>query len=153
MTPWELYLALTAGADSAPSWGDDFIADFNNILSLPSSLADDDDERDDTPHFSLVTGKLVYAEQSRPMRQVKQQPLEYEQGEKALVKNAGIGQVAVQEDGSVVVKGMRSLAGEKLRARSWKGLGDETGDGEEGAKVVEGRSGVARGYQEGDFLR
>jgi hypothetical protein len=54
--------------------------------------------------------------------------------------------VAVRKDGTVAVKGVRSLAGEKLVGRSWRGL-----DGpvrEDGGAVVEiGRTGVARGYR------
>jgi len=69
------------------------------------------------------------------------------------VKRTGGGEVAVREDGSVVVAGVRSLAGEKLRGRSWRGLVDEGPKGEEGAEVEMGREGVARGYKEGDGVR
>ena len=121
-----MYLALTAPSDGAPSWGSDWIADFDRILSLPSTNPSPSaaDEEDDVPHFSLVTGKLVYAEQSRPMRHVQQQQVEYDEGTGVLVKREGGagGEVAVRADGSVVVRGVRSLAGEKLRSRSWRGL-------------------------------
>ena len=72
-----------------------------------------------------------------------------------LVKREGGagGEVAVRADGSVVVRGVRSLAGEKLRSRSWRGLVDESGTGEEGAEVEMGREGVARGYKQADGVR
>ena len=83
------------------------------------------------------------------MRHVQQQQLEYDQADGALVKRTGGGDVAVREDGSVVVAGVRSLAGEKLRGRSWRGLVDEGPGGEEGQEVEMGREGVARGYHAG----
>jgi len=43
---------------------------------------------------------------------------------------------------------VRSLAGEKLVGRSWRGL--DVGDSGEGAEVEIGRDGVARGYRSGD---
>ena len=71
------------------------------------------------------------------------------------MKRDGGAEVAVREDGSVVVRGVRSLAGEKLRGRSWRGLVDEgtVGEEEEGVEVVEGREGVARGYKGGGGVR
>ena len=69
------------------------------------------------------------------------------------MKREGSGELAVREDGRVVVRGIRSLAGENLRGRSWRGLVDEKREGEEeGAEVVEGRDGVARGYKRGEVL-
>jgi hypothetical protein len=118
-------------------------------MSLPKP---EDDEEEDVPHFSLVTGKLVYSETSRPMRTRAKVAIEYDDSgdkEAALVKRET--QVAVREDGTVSVRGVRSLAGEKLVGRSWRGLdGIETGTGEEGAEVEIGRDGVARGYRSGN---
>ena len=147
MTPYELYLALTAPADGAPQWGTQWISDFERVMSLPAG----DLEEEDIPHFSLVTGKLVYSETSRPMRGAPKTTIEYDTNDDgALVKRES--QVAVREDGSVAVRGVRTLAGEKLIGRSWRGL--EIARGEElegeGAEVEIGRDGVAKGYKYGD---
>src|SRR5204862_1555674 len=126
VTPYELYLALTAPADGAPQWGMQWISDFEQVMSLPPP---DSEDQEDIPHFSLVTGKLVYSESSRPMRVVPKTTIEYGKNEDgALVKRES--QVAVREDGSVAIRGVRTLAGEKLAGRSWRGL--EMGRGEEG---------------------
>jgi diphthamide biosynthesis protein 2 len=139
-----LFLALTAPADGAPSWGTDWISDFEKVISLNDDTAPVSEDSD-IPHFSLVTGKLVYSEQSRPMYNKPKTTIEYD-GDTALVKAET--DVAIRKDGSVAVRGVRSLAGEKLRGRMWRGL--DGGDGEEeGAKVEIGRDGVARGYRLG----
>jgi diphthamide biosynthesis protein 2 len=144
VTPYELYLALTAPADGAPNWGTDWISDFERVMTLDTTVTDENEE--DIPHFSLVTGKLVYSDQSRPM-QGPRTTIEYDDGDTAIVKSET--QLAIRGDGTVAVKGVRSLAGEKLRGRSWRGLGvSETSDG--GAEVEIGRDGVARGYRDGD---
>lgn len=125
-------------------------------MTLPSNESkstndDDEEEADDIPHFSLVTGRLVYSETSRPMRlnTMPKTQIEYdtENGSHSeLVKSET--QVAVRKDGTVAVKGTRSLAGEKLLSRGWRGLNPERKDGEEdGAQVEIGRDGVARGYK------
>ena len=149
MTPFELYLALTTPADGTPEWGTRFLTDFSRILTLPPPPAPQSNEEDDVPHFSLVTGKLVYPEQSRPMRHITPKTeIAYEDGAEsqngALVLRET--ELAVRRDGSVVIAGMRSVAGEKLRARGWQGLDSSFGDGE-GAEVEMGRDGVARGYR------
>ena len=141
MTPYELYLALTAPADSAPSWGTDWISDFEKVMNLDTDVPENEE---DMPHFSLVTGKLVDSGTSRPMRKSRHTDVEYDSSDNALVKQES--QVAVREDGTVAVRGIRSLAAEKLVARNWKGL-DPPSTEEEGAKVELGRDGVARGYR------
>jgi len=105
-----------------------------------------EEEEEDIPHFSLVTGKLVYGEQSRPMNALPKTQIEYDDHQGALVKSET--QLAVRKDGTVAVKGVRSLAGEKLRERSWKGL-ESSNINDEGAEVEIGRDGVARGYRSG----
>ena len=121
-------------------------------MTLSPSPNNNDDDDNDVPHFSLITGKLVYSETSRPMRTTSATPktqIEYDNNNNnsALVKSET--QVAVREDGTVAVRGVRSLAGEKLVSRGWRGLKPEVreGEDEEGAKVEVGRDGVARGYR------
>jgi diphthamide biosynthesis protein 2 len=150
VTPFELYLALTAPADGAPEWGTRFLTDFSRVLTLSPPPAAQPDDEEDVPHFSLVTGKLVYPQQSRPMRHITPKTeIAYEDGaergsqDRVLVRRET--DLAVRKDGSVVIAGVRSLAGEKLRARGWQGLDSSFGDGE-GAEVEMGRDGVARGY-------
>lgn len=117
-------------------------------MSLTSTVPETSED-EDLPHFSLVTGKLVYSETSKPMRTRAKVFIEYDENDEkaALVKRET--QVAVREDGTVSVRGVRSLAGEKLVGRSWRGL-DAVGNGEDGAEVEIGRDGVARGYRDGD---
>lgn len=102
------------------------------------------EQDEDIPHFSLVTGKLIDCQISRPMRVEPKTRIEYDH---ALVKSET--QIALREDGTVAVRGVRSMAGEKLVGRSWRGLELITGD-VEGAEVEIGRDGVARGYRAGD---
>jgi hypothetical protein len=135
-----LYLALTAPTDGAPSWGTEWISDFERILTLNSEIPID---QEDIPHFSLVTGKLVDAQNSKPMQKGPATEIQYESNG-ALIKQES--QVAIREDGTVSVKGVRSLAGERLISRSWRGL-DPSRTQEEGAEVQPGRDGVARGYR------
>jgi hypothetical protein len=154
VTPFELHLALTAPADGAPEWGTRFLTDFSRILTLSSPPGPQSEEEEDVPHFSLVTGKLVYPQQSRPMRHITPKTeIAYEDGsDKASQEGALMRRetdLAVRKDGSVVIAGTRSLAGEKLRARGWQGLDSSFGDGE-GAEVEMGRDGVARGYHNPD---
>ena len=129
-------------------------------MLLSTSPTNDDDEDDDTPHFSLVTGKLVYSSTSRPMHTNNTLPktqIAYDNdhnNNSALVKSET--QVALREDGTVAVRGVRSLAGEKLVSREWRGLKPEEREGEDegiGAKVEVGRDGVARGYRVADGER
>lgn len=124
-------------------------------MSLSTPLNNDiNEEDDDTPHFSLVTGKLVYSSTSRPMRLTNPKTqIAYDDDNtnsdhrnSALVKSET--QVALREDGTVAVRGVRSLAGETLMNRGWRGLKPEEQEGQEnGAKVETGRDGVARGYR------
>jgi diphthamide biosynthesis protein 2 len=146
ITPYELFLALTAPPDGAPSWGTDWISDFEKVMSLNDTTTSNTDLDTDIPHFSLVTGKLVYAEKSRPMLNKPKTTIEYDVGDGALVKAQT--DVAIRKDGSVAVRGVRSLAGEKLRGRTWMGLDGRNGE-DEGAEVEIGRDGVARGYRLG----
>lgn len=149
MTPYELYLALTAPADGAPLWGTDWIADFDKVMTLDTDNDSRTEEDGDIPHFSLITGKLVNSETSRPMRkETAKTEIEYDTNSSdALVKRET--QVAIREDGTVAVKGVRSLAGEKLVGRSWRGLSPPPTESDEGAEVEIGRDGVARGYKSG----
>ena len=56
--------------------------------------------------------------------------------------------VAVRRDGTVAVGGVRSLAGERLLGRSWRGLENDAAGEDDGAVVEMGRDGVARGYRD-----
>ena len=144
MTPYELWLALTAPADGAPAWGTQWITNFSHILTLQDPLPSNDHE--DIPHFSLITGKLVDPTQSRPMlRTVPKMEILYDENPGTLVPREDA--VAVRRDGTVAVGGVRSLAGERLLGRSWRGL-ENGAAGEDGAAVEMGRDGVARGYRD-----
>jgi hypothetical protein len=142
VTPYELSLALNTPVDGAPAWGTDWISDFATVMTFDTpEVAPEEDE--DIPHFSLVTGKLVHTQTSRPMKIHKSTEEDYDATD-ALVKSER--QVAVRKDGTVAVRGVPSLAGRKLVERSWKGLEGSVGD-DLGAEVEIGRDGVARGYK------
>lgn len=146
VTPYELSLALNTRPHDAVPWTGDWITDFETVLSLPSNQADSavsDPEQDrDAPHFSLVTGK--YSSSSKPMYTSLETgsdtdyALTTRRTETALSK----------------IGGVFSPAAEHLKARQhWAGLGtDQAGEREgenaDSVGMTEGRTGVARGYDE-----
>jgi diphthamide biosynthesis protein 2 len=172
ITPYELELALQSDAERV--WTGQWSSDYQDVLDRPQpeeqkSRNDDQangQERDDgdfsepesaPPEFDLRTGRYITASTSRPMR------LRYTDsdsqarpggasGSRALTKRAA-GDVAT-------IAGVVSPAAEYLRTqRTWGGLGSDftieyetDGSGERGSSVVEGRSGIARGYTAGDNL-
>ena len=142
MTPYELYLALTAPADGSPLWGSEWISDFERVMSLRTELPEENQD-EDVPHYSLVSGKLVHSDASRPMRRVSRAQIDYDANDASLIKCSK--QVMVKEDGTVSLRGVRSLAAEKLLERSWRGL-DPPNEGDGGSEVEIGRDGVARRY-------
>ena len=177
LTPFELEQALKG--DSERVWNGKWISDFQRLLHGPAepSLAesehrdglqhglvgvgedngdgDSDSEPESAPpEFNLRTGR--YVSNSRPMRpsvaqrsKLAKRQSQSSTAEMSLMRHAK-GDLAV-------VGGELSPGAEYLRSnRTWKGLGsdfeiayDEPGISH-GAPVEQGRSGIARGYTDGN---
>lgn len=164
ITPFELGLALQD--DGERIWTGKWEADFEGTLAkgvvsrrkpmkkegdLNGDM--DSDSESEAPEFDLRAGR--YVSHSRPMHTANRQvQIEADQqaaptSSKTLIKRAN-GELAQ-------VGGVVSPGAEYLRtARTWQGLGSdfsvvcEEASKAEGSVVEQGRSGVARGYVEGD---
>lgn len=163
VTPFELKLALKKQVEWS---GGEWMLEFDRVLSMK----DDDDEQeqsdqdetqaedeDEAPEFDPVTGRYV---SSRPLFQslkTRKQHVDVEiEGTKpsdsAIIStNGNAGQLSTRGSAHY------STAAAYLQTRAfWRGLGsdfnDETDEEKkeeaeaEGAKLEEGRSGIARGY-------
>ncbi|KAF3911791.1 hypothetical protein AA313_de0207146 [Arthrobotrys entomopaga] len=169
VTPWEVTAALDGGEGvGVDGWRGDWETFTKKVEEYDAVRGDDedgsdDDEDDDEPVFDFRTGR--YISTSKPMKK-KKIKVEVEgeggdgEGSKALTTTD-------QERGmTAMINNQISPAAEFLQnKRTWKGLGSDfaeveydrdgnevwRGD-EEGAVVVEGRKGIARGYivHEGD---
>ncbi|KAF2130298.1 diphthamide biosynthesis protein [Dothidotthia symphoricarpi CBS 119687] len=177
ITPFELGLALME--DGERVWTGEWVGGFAEVMQRGGKLAltlekkqerkeggkgreiahdnghddadeeDDDDDESAPPEFDLRTGR--YVSHSRPMRATKpaQSVTDAEgaaSGSSALARRAK-GELAS-------VGGVVSPGAEYLRSqRTWQGLGSDYTNGDEGAggaRMEEGRSGVARGYVVGE---
>ena len=84
---------------------------------------------------------MISTQTSRPIARTNVEYEENSTGAMIPVENSG--------EGQVTVRGVRSLAAEKLLQRSWSGLGsDDVTSGEEAAILEVGRDGVARGISD-----
>ena len=176
ITPYELELALQSDAERV--WTGEWSSDFQPLLEKAEAavqdevlgvsthanggegpeaaapLPDGEDEFSEPesapPEFDLRTGRYVTS--SRPMRAVDANSSTRSVSSKALAKRV---------DGDVAtIAGVVSPGAEFLRTqRTWGGLGSDftieyEEDGaaarERGSAVVEGRSGIARGYTVGE---
>lgn len=170
ITPYELELALQSDAERV--WTGQWSSDYQPLLEKANAAeqdgesllneaektaaseaqdADGDYEPESAPpEFDLRTGRYVTS--SRPMRATGSGSLNQSGSSKALAKRIN-GDVAT-------IAGVVSPGAEFLRTqRTWGGLGsditieyEENGaaSGERGSAVVEGRSGIARGYTVGE---
>ena len=176
LTPFELEQALKG--DHARVWTGEWTSDFQILLSQPKEPSLDESKNGNgtqhcsvtsgentgeedfdsqpesaPPEFDLRTGR--YVSNSRPMQPPSalgsNAPVDQGQlstSEKALAKRAK-GEIAV-------VGGEISPGAEYLKSkRTWRGLGSDfeiayDEPGSHGAAVEEGRSGIARGYTNGE---
>lgn len=150
ITPYELWLAL---ADEV-QWQGNWVVDFNQVLQgtkvdqeQVSEEDGDYNSEDDAPQFNPVTGKLAL---NKPLRQLKHLELELETSS---TQSNGQGNAVVKAlSGQLAVKNTISLAAMHLQNREWTGVGsDYVEDGEIGAIVEEGRTGIARDYKHDDL--
>ncbi|KAJ1304766.1 hypothetical protein OPQ81_005903 [Rhizoctonia solani] len=137
VTPFELEIAL--GADR--SWTGEYVLNFDQILSrqkandvLDEQLSDEDPDR---PSFSLVTGTYRHA--------------------KRYVDPRGTGEgtdsndyaVALRNNEGALSQAVATAGTEFLHSRSFQGLEQRLGQ-DEPAVLEQGRSGIAKGYQDVD---
>ncbi|OJD16837.1 diphthamide biosynthesis protein 2 [Emergomyces pasteurianus Ep9510] len=127
----------------------------NGGLTNEADVDDADDavseEESAPPEFDLRTGRYISISSTRPMQPSSvstSSSTSRLEASKALARRAN-GDLAT-------INGVLSPGAEFLRShRTWKGLGSDFDirydeDGQRGAAVVEGRSGIARGYTVGD---
>ncbi|CAE6483692.1 unnamed protein product [Rhizoctonia solani] len=137
VTPFELEIAL--GADR--SWTGEYILDFDRILSsrkvdaVPDER--DSDEDPDRPSFSLVTGTYRHAKR-------------YIDPKDAVARADSGGQaVALRNNESALSQAIATAGSEFLHSRSFQGLEQRLGQ-DEPAVLEQGRSGIAKGYEDVD---
>lgn len=175
ITPYELELALRS--DEERIWTGEWRSDYQNLLDTTPPVPAHQGEANDNPavgevdshgnyseedysepesappEFDLRTGRYISVSSTRPMRSAifsttPQFSNNKPPGSKALAKRAN-GDLATI--GNTVSPGAEFLRSQ----RTWKGLGSDFDiaydeDEENGTAIVEGRSGIARGYTVGD---
>jgi diphthamide biosynthesis protein 2 len=173
ITPFELSLTLMSDAERVWSgeWRGDFASldikgkEFSSQKNLDIETIEngqegeisrdlDSEEESEPPEFDLRTGR--YVSHSRPLRntaasiQVADSTKEEEEGN----ANAASNVLTRRAKGDLAtINGTVSPGAEYLRTqRTWQGLGSDFKDEEEAAStaVHEGRTGVARGYRDGE---
>ncbi|CAE6439017.1 unnamed protein product [Rhizoctonia solani] len=139
VTPFELEIAL--GADR--SWTGEYVLNFDQLLSRQKSDEEipdnqDSDEDLDRPSFSLVTGTYRHAKRYVDPRAIDNERVDSSSYAVALRNN---------EDGLSQV--VTTAGSEFLHSRSFQGLEQRIGQ-DEPAILEQGRSGIAKGYQDVD---
>ncbi|KAJ2486781.1 Diphthamide biosynthesis protein 2 [Coemansia sp. RSA 2050] len=142
VTPFEMLLALS----KSRQWTGDYVTDFHAFLDDAEreliEEVDEDDDEDDKPHFSLITGAL---KQKRRFNDPRRQS-----------DAAGSDQLTVRNGRTEIAQYMGSAGAEYLLTRSFRGLGHDDDDDDNlesrshdplpAVLATEGRSGIARGY-------
>jgi diphthamide biosynthesis protein 2 len=142
VTAWEALMALDDDG-MQKVWKGEWIGELD-VETAGEEQATKSDDEDDEPEYDFRTGRLVT--NSRPMKTPSQKKeIEYEDDSGAVIKRSDDTQLAT-------IGGVVSPAAEFLREkRTWQGLGTDYEVDythvNEGAIVQEGRSGVARGYE------
>jgi len=163
ITPYELQLALLPEV----SWTGKWVVDFKEVMSQPdyqdgeensdetgrTTHEEQDEEKDEyAPEFDPVTGRLVA---SRPLRQLRHLQIELGDQRKAIKNSNDEKSLTTRFSSELSIGNTVSTSALQLQNHTWTGLGsdykqqeeDEQGNfSEEGAKVEEGRSGIARDY-------
>ncbi|KKZ64076.1 hypothetical protein EMCG_01572 [[Emmonsia] crescens] len=113
------------------------------------------EEESSPPEFDLRTGRYISVSSTRPMQPSSASTYSNTSG--SSTRPGGSKALAKRVNGDLAtINGVLSPGAEFLRSqRTWQGLGSGFDiryeeDGEQGAAVVEGRSGIARGYTVGD---
>lgn len=154
VTPYELEVAL----QEEQVWTGRYVLDFGQILanishpvsSLPGDVDGDEvsrreasDEDKDEPVFSLVTGTYRHRKRYENGKEHKS-----EAGLLSNAPEASDSAVVLRNQGGAVSKfSMDSAAGQFLQQRTYRGLDPRSG-GDAPSVLEQGRSGIARGYQD-----
>ncbi|KAI1622787.1 putative diphthamide synthesis protein-domain-containing protein [Exophiala viscosa] len=131
--------------------GDDDVPESNGIGE--ADARSDSESESEPPEFDLRTGR--YVSRSRPMQKIKPHQISAQSGLNAASSTA----LTRRTKGDMIsVNGVASPAAEYLREkRGWHGLGSnfevKYEEESDGARVEEGRSGIARGYAVGESAR
>ncbi|KAG5302131.1 diphthamide biosynthesis protein [Histoplasma ohiense] len=179
ITPFELELALKDDVDRVwtGEWQSDYqtVLDIANAchsgqngvvgsssLGLvspndrpPRDASGDESSEEESapPEFDLRTGRYISVSSTRPL-----QPSLASSNTSGLSGRAGGSRALAKRQNAdlATINGVLSPGAEFLRShRTWQGLGSDFNiryeeDGEQGTAVVEGRSGIARGYTLGE---
>ncbi|EPX72338.1 diphthamide biosynthesis protein [Schizosaccharomyces octosporus yFS286] len=141
VTPFELMKALS----SDTSWLNECILSFDRVLSLTEEQENMPEntvhEESESPHFSLVTGKLVNA---APMRHIELS-LDNDENSKGQLNEDGSSSVQKRSNWDLTVNGVYSPAAAYLQSRSWSGLSNVP-EGASPSKLYQGQTGIAKGY-------
>ncbi|KAI8071264.1 putative diphthamide synthesis protein-domain-containing protein [Gongronella butleri] len=141
VTPFELEIALVKSAE----WTGDYVLDFSKLLPhLRTDGFQYDEEQeagssDEEGHFSLITGQYV----SGPFQKAK--PSSSLQDDTSTALTSQLSGLTLRNQQSSIAQLLNSTAGDYLQHRSYQGLDPNIGQ-DEASDVVEGRSGIARGY-------
>ncbi|KAJ1666698.1 Diphthamide biosynthesis protein 2 [Coemansia sp. RSA 1813] len=133
VTPYELHLAVTRSKE----WTGDYITDFRGLLDEIEDSSQLENDEDDTPHYSLITGKLKQRRRYVDPRQNAE---------------SGSSDLVLANKNTEIAQYLGSAGAEYLLNRSFRGLGHDdegnnTGENElPPALAAEGRNGIARGY-------
>ncbi|XP_032231590.1 2-(3-amino-3-carboxypropyl)histidine synthase subunit 2 [Nematostella vectensis] len=126
VTPYEMEIACLRTQE----WTGDYVTDFHELLpgGCYSAELNSEDDNDDSPYISLITGKMQH-------------------NYKSSAKEAGETSTSlVQRNQETTLATQQPLtAGEFLASRSWQGLQQNLGDTPV-TTAVEGRRGIAAGY-------
>jgi len=153
ITPYELQLALLPQI----TWTGKWVTDFDDMLdeedkaeckNTPLLNDENVEEKDEgAPEFDPVTGTLKL---NQPLRQLRHLQLELE-SEKDAKDGAAAEETGLVKrfSGALTVGSTISTSALGLQGREWTGLGSDFGTEEssKGALVEDGRTGVARGYE------
>ena len=140
LTPYELHLALTPGAE----WSGDYVLDYARLLPMLARGAAEfradgaDSDGDEPPVLSLLSGKLL---RSAPVSEEADGPTETDGAAGGALGLAGGGRLATTGQYALAQSGAEFLA-----RRTYSGLEPRYGE-HAPALVQEGRSGIASGFQ------
>ncbi|KAL0066996.1 Diphthamide biosynthesis protein 2 [Marasmius tenuissimus] len=137
VTPYELQVALR----DEPSWLEgSYVFDFGRLLASSPPQRNEEDEDEDQPVFSLITGKYRHAK--RYGTNTTTAPENENENSTALIGNDNGGR------GSLTKFTSSSAASQfLLHSRTYQGLEPRLGEDDPGV-LEQGRKGVARGYGE-----
>ncbi|KAG5418785.1 DPH2 [Candida metapsilosis] len=153
VTPYELLLGLSDELTWTGKWVTDYesvIEDYKQEEEISEQEVEEDNDEassDEEPEFDPVTGR--YVSMSRPLRQINHLSLK---NESENVSNGDEKRLVERFSNSVAIRNTVSTSAMHLQNRQWTGLGSDYAkesaeeDEEEGALVVEGRLGIARGF-------